>query len=186
MSWAASLGRGVRLSPASTISPVRTSTEAVCGVFWFLWTGSTLPSAACWSVLLVLLLFVLMLVIGAAPQLPGWSPATVFSGLRLLLATGLLSVLACNAFSLVASASRGHLAATACIFVTLVLGQVITQLGHGQYFPWSIPLLYSGAAEALTDKAPAPLGAVSYEIVGVVGLLSVIATCIWWRYADQK
>ncbi len=142
-------------------------------------------TAAYWSVALVLLVFLLMLAIGTVLQLPGWSAKIVLDGLRLLLITGLLTVLSCTAFSLIASIARGYLAAAGCIFVALVLGQVITQLGHGQHFPWTIPLLYSGATEALTGKAPAPLGPISYVVVAVVGLLSLLVTGWWWRYADQ-
>ncbi len=142
-------------------------------------------TAGYWSLVLMLLVFVLMLAIGAVLQLPGWSAATAIDGLRLLVVTGLLSLVTCLAFSLVASLARGYLAALACIFIALVLAQIITQLGRGQYCPWSIPLLYSGAAEALTGKPPAPLGAVSYAIVGVVGFLSALVTGLWWQYADQ-
>jgi uncharacterized membrane protein YuzA (DUF378 family) len=46
-------------------------------------------------------------------------------------------------------------------------------------------MLYSGAAEALTGKAATPLGPVSYILVGLVGVLSLVLVGVWWRYADQ-
>jgi ABC-2 type transport system permease protein len=142
-------------------------------------------TAAYWSVALVLLVFVLMLGIGAILQLPGWSVTTTLNGLKLLLVTGSLTVLLCIPFALVASVARGYLPAVGCIFLVLVLGQVISQLGYGQYFPWTIPMLYSGAAEALTGKAAAPLGLISYVLVGLVSVISLVVMGAWWRYADQ-
>ena len=51
-------------------------------------------TAALWSVVLVLFVFLLMLVIGAWPQLPGWSAAVIWHGFGLLLATGCLICMA--------------------------------------------------------------------------------------------
>jgi ABC-2 type transport system permease protein len=144
-----------------------------------------LITAACWSMTLVLLVFVLMLGIGALLQLPGWSATTILNGLRLLLITGLLTVLLSIPFALVASFARGYLAAVGCLFLALVLGQVISQLGYGQYYPWTIPMFYSGAAEALTGKTAVPLGLASYILVAIFSVSSLIITSAWWRYADQ-
>ena len=142
-------------------------------------------TAAYWALALILLVFVLMLGLGAMLQLPEWSAATVWNGLGLLLGTGSLTVLICIPFGLVASFTRGYLPAVGCIFLVIILGQVISQLGNGQYFPWTIPMLYSGAAEALIGKVTAPLGLISYILVGLVGAISLVFTCGWWRYADQ-
>ena len=138
-------------------------------------------TAAYWSVALILLVFVLMLGIGAILQLPGWSAATTLNGLALLLGTGSLTVLLCIPFALVASVTRGYLPAVGCIFLVLILGQVISQLGYGQYFPWTIPMMYSGAAEALTGKAATPLGFISYFLVVLVGVISLMMTGAWWQ-----
>jgi len=144
-----------------------------------------LVTAACWSLALVLIVFILSLGIGVLLHLPAWSAATVLNGLRLLLITGVLTVLLSIPFALIASIARGYLPAVGCLFLALILGQVISQLGYGQYYPWTIPMFYSGAAETLTGKAATPLGLVSYIIVGVVSVLSLILTGAWWRHADQ-
>ena len=128
-------------------------------------------TAALWSVVLVLFVFLLMLVIGGSLRLPGWSAAVIWHGFGLLLATGCLMVLLCIPFSLVASFSRGYLPAVGCIFLVLILSQVITQLGNGQYFPWTVPLLFSGAAQALSGKTAEPLGAISYILVGLTAVI---------------
>ena len=141
--------------------------------------------AACWSLVLILLVFVLMLLIGAILQLPDWSTAVIFDGLEQMMVTGLLAMILCIPFALVASITRGYLPAVGCIFLVLILSQVFSALGHSQYFPWSVPGLYSGAAEAMTGETPIPIGPVSYIIVGVVFLISLVAVDIWWKYADQ-
>jgi ABC-2 type transport system permease protein len=144
-----------------------------------------LITAACWSLALTVLVFFLALGIGSLLQLPGWSAAVVWHGLGLLLATGCLTVVLCLPFSLVASVTRGYLPALGCIFAVIILSQVFTQLGNGQFFPWTVPMLFSGAAEALSGKAAEPLGAVSYILVGVVAAVSIVVTAFWWRNADQ-
>jgi len=142
-------------------------------------------TAVYWSMALVLLGFVLMLGIGAMLQIPGWSSAIVWHGLVLLLGTGALTVLGCIPFALIASTARSYLPAIGGIFLVLVLGQIINQIGYGQYFPWNIPMMYSGAAQALSGKTSAPLGFVSYLLVMLVGVIGIILTGAWWRYADQ-
>jgi ABC-2 type transport system permease protein len=142
-------------------------------------------TATCWSLVLTILVFLLMLGVGAALQLPGWSGDLVWNGFGMIIATSCMTILICIPFALAASVTRGYLPAVGCIFLVLILGQVFSRLGYGPYFPWDIPVLYSGAAEALTGAPPEPLEAISYILVGIVGLLSVVGTGIWWRNADQ-
>lgn len=144
-----------------------------------------LVTAAYWSLALVLVVFVLSLGIGGLLHLPGWSATTVFNGFRLLLITGVLTMLLSVPFALVASVTRGYLPAVGCLFLALILGQVISQLGYGLYYPWTIPMYYSGAAEALTGKVAIPLGPLNYILVGVVSFLSLVVMGTWWRNADQ-
>jgi ABC-2 type transport system permease protein len=77
------------------------------------------------------------------------------------------------------------LPAVGCLFLALVLDQIISQLGYGEYFPWAIPMYYGGAAEALTGKTATPLGLASYILVAIVSILSLVITGVWWRNADQ-
>jgi ABC-2 type transport system permease protein len=142
-------------------------------------------TAAYWSLALVVLAFLLMLGAGAVLQLPGGSAATILDGLKTLLVTGCLTVLLCISFGLAASVARGFLPAVGGIFLVLVLDQIIDRLGYGPYFPWDVPALYSGAAEALTGAAATPLGVISYILVGLVTVISILAAALWWQYADQ-
>lgn len=141
--------------------------------------------ATCWSVSLIVMVFGLMLGLGLILQLSGGSLAVILHGMWLLTVTGLLTILLCIPFAMVASITRGYLPSVGGIFLILILGQIVSQLGYGQYFPWTIPMIYSGAAEALTGKTAVPLGIISYILVGFTGLISLLVTDIWWRYADQ-
>ncbi len=138
-----------------------------------------------WSLALIGLTFLLMLVVGTILHLPGWSGAMVTEGLKTLVLTGFLTIILCIPFGLVASLTRGYLPAVGCIFLVVLFAQVTDRLGYGPYFPWDVPVLYSGAAEVLTGTIPIPLGAISYILVGLVSIVSIAAVCLWWKYADQ-
>ncbi|HTY81306.1 MAG TPA: ABC transporter permease [Dehalococcoidales bacterium] len=147
--------------------------------------AAKMVTALYWSAALTVLVFALMLALGAWVQLPGWSSEVVWHGMGLMAATAGLSAVLCLPFSMVASLTRGYLPAIGAIFLVMILSQVITQLGNGQYFPWTVPLLFSGAAEALSGKAAEPLGVISYILVAAVTVICAGVTFAWWRYADQ-
>lgn len=65
---------------------------------------------------------------------------------------------------------------------TLVLAQIVTVAGYGQFFPWSIPALSSGAAG---NKSFIVEG-ISLTILLLTTAIGLISTMLWWRYADQK
>jgi ABC-2 type transport system permease protein len=142
-------------------------------------------TAAYWSLALVVLAFLLMLVVGAILQLPEGSTSIILDGLKTLLVTGCMTIILCVPFGLAASLTRGYLPAVSCIFIIIVLEQIIDRLGYGPYFPWDVPALYSGAAEALTGTAPIPLGPISYILVGLVSIIGLVLVSLWWKYADQ-
>jgi ABC-2 type transport system permease protein len=141
--------------------------------------------SACWSMALILLVFLLTLSIGLVLQLPGGSAEVIRHGLTLLSGTGALTAAVCIPFGFIASFTRSYLPAVGGIFLVMVLGQIISQFGYGQYFPWNIPMMYSGAAQALSGKTAPPLGFVSYSLVILVGVIAIVVTAAWWRYTDQ-
>ena len=51
-------------------------------------------------------------------------------------------------------------------------------LGWGSIFP--------GPSPVCTRKARPRLAPVSYWIVALTGLAGVVATILWWQYADQN
>jgi ABC-2 type transport system permease protein len=144
-----------------------------------------ITTAAIWSITLILMVFIFMLIIGVILDLPGGSLEIILDGLIKIVITGLLSIPLCIPFGLIASVTRGYLPSVGCIFLVILLVQVINNIGYGIYFPWSIPLLYSGAAEALTGAESTPPGFISYILVILVGIISLASVGLWWRYADQ-
>ncbi|MGA7194352.1 MAG: hypothetical protein WBW94_12045, partial [Anaerolineales bacterium] len=66
--------------------------------------------------------------------------------------------------------------------LTLVLANIAAVIGRGDWFPWSIPGLFSGAAGPRTNQ----LGLHSYVIVILASLIGLAATFYWWRNADQS
>ncbi|MBN2240596.1 MAG: ABC transporter permease [Dehalococcoidales bacterium] len=142
-------------------------------------------TGVCWSMALVVLVFILMMISGTILNLPGGSTEVILDGLKTLLVAGFMTVILSIPFGLAASVTRGYLPAVGCIFLVIMLDQVIDRLGYGPYFPWDIPTLYSGAGEALTGAVPEPLGIVSYLLVVLVGVASILVLNYWWKNADQ-
>ncbi len=143
--------------------------------------GAKFVVTGAWCLLLALQTYLLGLAIGAALRLPGWSAATAVRGLGVLLACAAMTVLLVAPFALAASVGRGYLAAVGVMFGTVFVSQVIATLGYGQYFPWSVPAIFSGVGGP-DQPAPGPIGYLSVIAVGAAG---VAATGAWWRTADQ-
>jgi ABC-2 type transport system permease protein len=62
----------------------------------------------------------------------------------------------------------------------LVLANIFTTVGWGEYFPWSVPALQAGMAGL--EYVP---GVISHFIVVLTSLTGIIATLLWWKFADQ-
>ncbi len=135
-----------------------------------------------WCLLLAVETYLLGLVIGTGLGLPGWSVAAAARALGILLATAVMAVLLVTPLGLAASAGRGYLAAVGVLFGIVFVAQIVATLGYGQYFPWSVPALYSGVAGPDESK-PGPVG---YLLVLAVGAAGALATAAWWRGADQN
>jgi ABC-2 type transport system permease protein len=140
-----------------------------------------LLTGAVWCLTLLILVYAVALGLGAGLQLPGWSVSVAVNGLEHLLVSGGLTILLVIPFSLIACITRGYLPAIGGLFLVLILAQVFNTLGYALFFPWAIPALYSGMAGG-TAASP---NLVSYVLVILVGLISALATGLWWQYADQ-
>ena len=130
---------------------------------------------AAWSAALTVLICLVGLGIGAAIGFPEAPAQLILKGM------GTVALAACMAIALVtpiaffASAGHGYLAPMGFLFLIVLLTQVIAVAGWGEYFPWSIPGMYSQGEV---------LGMVSYVIVGLTSLAGVAGTLIWWEWAD--
>lgn len=137
---------------------------------------------AIWCVLLSFIVIVFGLLIGGMLNLAGWSNDLVFHGIYTFAITSFLTILLCTPVAFFACFGRGYLAPIGFIILTMVIAQFVGVLGFAPYFPWAIPMLYTGAAGAES----AQLGVVSYIILFFTAILGLITTLAWWRFADQS
>jgi ABC-2 type transport system permease protein len=132
--------------------------------------------AAGWSAGVTAGMVALALLMGAVMRLPGGSTPMALHGGLLLAVTAWLTMTAILPFALLASLGRGYLLPLGAAVLTLILTNLVALLGWGEYFPFAAAGLYAQGTS---------LPAVSYLIVLLTGLAGILATHLWWTYADQ-
>lgn len=137
--------------------------------------------AGAWCLALTVQLVVFGLVIGMVLGLPGWSADLVMSSVATIAVTAVMTVLLTTPVALASSVGRGYLPGVGVLMAAIFSAQVVAALGYGQYFPWSVPALFSGLAG---PDAGSP-GWLGVALVVLVGAAGVVATALWWRNADQ-
>jgi ABC-2 type transport system permease protein len=135
-----------------------------------------------WIGALGLLIYLEGLAVGHLVRIPGWSAALGLNLLGTLAMVTLLTFMLMPLVALLASAARGYLAPMAWAFFTLALAQIAAVLGWGDWVPWSVPALLSGAAGAQASV----LGVHSYVVVMLAFTVGIVATLVWWTRADQS
>jgi ABC-2 type transport system permease protein len=60
----------------------------------------------------------------------------------------------------------------------IMMANVVALAGWGEYFPWAVPGLFAQGKSALPPA--------SFVIVLLTGLAGMLATWLWWKYADQN
>ena len=83
--------------------------------------------------------------------------------------------------ALFAGIGHGELPPIGWTFLTVAMAQIAAVMGWGDWFPWSVPALFSGAAGPRTEL----IGPHSYILVIFASLLGLGATFYWWRTADH-
>jgi ABC-2 type transport system permease protein len=136
---------------------------------------------AIWCIFLSFILFFFGIVTGNIFQLSGWSSEIVFHNAYIFAITSFLSILLTTPVAFFASYGRGYLPPIGFIILTLIIAQFVGLLNLAPYFPWAIPILFTGASGAES----AQVGFVSYFILLLVSILGLTGTLAWWRYADQ-
>lgn len=134
-----------------------------------------------WTFLLSVWVFLLGLVIGKLVVIPGYSDALLRRASIDILGSALLTVALLPFVALLASIGRGYLPPFGWMIFTVALAQIAAITGWGDWFPWSVPALFSGAVGPRAEF----LGVHSYMIVMGASLLGLVATFYWWRTADQ-
>ena len=133
---------------------------------------------AIWFAALTIVILIVSLVMGAIIKLQGGSISVILQGSALVAITACLAIVVVMPFALFASIWRGYLLPIGAAFLTLMMTNLVAIAGWGEYFPWAVPGLY---AQGKSSLAP-----ISYWIVFLTGLAGMIATYLWWKYADQS
>jgi ABC-2 type transport system permease protein len=136
---------------------------------------------AAWSLAITLFIFCIGLVTGTLVVIPGWSTELLLTSFMNIFGAAVLSIPLMSFVALLASTGRGYLPPFGWTIFTLVLANIAAIMGWGDWFPWAIPGLFSGAAGPRAEL----LGLHSYLIVFLTGLTGLAATFYWWRNADQ-
>jgi ABC-2 type transport system permease protein len=133
--------------------------------------------SALWCAVLIVETVVVGLALGMLIRLPCGSPAVILHGAGLLALTSAMSIILVLPFGFFASLGRGYLLPIGIAVLTLILGNLSITLGWGEYFPWAVPAMLLQEAH---------LTFLSYCLVILTGLVGVVGTYLWWKYADQN
>ena len=134
--------------------------------------------AIAWCTVMAIIIYIFSLVIGAIIQLPGGSFGVILQGSAVTAITVSLTIAVVMPFALFASLGRGYLLSIGVAVLALMAANLVVVIGWGEYFPWAVPLLYA--------QGKSSLPAVSYWIVFFTSLAGMLATYLWWKYADQN
>jgi ABC-2 type transport system permease protein len=137
---------------------------------------------ALWMLALTLVIFVIGLGVGTAIGIPGWSPGVVWSSFWSLVTLALLNFMLVPFVAFFAGAGRGYLPSLGWAFFSFVLAQIVSLLGWGGWFPWSVPVLLSGM---FGPSGIEQIETHSYLVVLLAFIAGVAATFMWWQSADQ-
>jgi len=121
------------------------------------------------------------LLIGALVDIPGWSLELARTSLGDVFATAAMTLLLLTPVTFIASLGRGYLPPLGWIVLTIFLSQIVAATGWGDWFPWSVPALFSGVVGPRSEQ----LGIHSYVLVILTGAAGLALTFWRWRSADQ-
>ncbi len=132
---------------------------------------------AVWSAAMSAVIFAAGLILGALMGLPGGSSGVLLAGSGRVFITSLLTIAVVLPFALFASMGRGYLLPIGLAILMMMVVNLAQVLGWGEFLPWAVPALYAMGKDPLT-----PL---SYWLVVLTGLIGMLVTYLWWKYADQ-
>jgi len=134
-----------------------------------------------WSFAMTLLIFGVGLVVGTLIVIPGWSTELLRDSFINVLGAAVLTLPLMSLVAFFSSMGRGYMPAFGWTIFTMVLANIAAVMGWGDWFPWAVPALYSGAAGPQSSQ----LELHSYMVVILTGIIGLVATYYWWRNADQ-
>ena len=134
-----------------------------------------------WVLGVTLWIFAVGLVVGTLVDIPGWTTQLAWQSFVDVLATAGMTLLLMTPVAFIASMGRGFLPPLGWTVLTIFFAQIIAATGWGDWFPWSVPALFSGAAGPRDQL----IGLHSYVLVILAGIVGLTVTFHWWRNADQ-
>jgi len=134
-----------------------------------------------WALLLALVVYLIGLLVGAMIGLPPATAQVFVQGSSTLAGAAGLTILLVTPIAFFAGVGRGYLAPMGAAIFLLIAAQIVAAAGWGEYLPWSVPALYAGMAGPEAGQ----MGVVSYALVVATSLAGVVATLLWWEWADQ-
>jgi ABC-2 type transport system permease protein len=144
--------------------------------------GAKFVLTTLWALGLTLLLFVIGLGVGAAVNVPGWSPELAWSSFWSLMTIAVLNLMLMPFVALFASAGRGYLPPLGWAVFSFILAQIISVLGWGDWFPWSVPVLLSGM---FGPQGTEQIDIHSYILSLMALIAGIAATLASWQSTDQ-
>lgn len=136
---------------------------------------------AAWSLFITLFIFGVGMIVGIMVVIPGWSGELLRTSFINIMGSAVFTVPLMSFVALLASMGRGYLPPFGWTIFTLFLANLSAILGWGDWLPWAIPGLFSGAAGPRAEM----LGTHSYVILVTASIIGIVTTYYWWRSADQ-
>lgn len=136
---------------------------------------------AAWVAVTTLWVYVVGLFIGNLVDIPGWAMPLVQQSLFDVFACAAMTFILMTPVAFIASMGRGYLPPLGFAVLTIFFSQIVAATGWGDWFPWSVPALFSGVVGLRSEQ----LGIHSYILVALVGIIGLAITYWWWREADQ-
>jgi len=134
-----------------------------------------------WVILLTILIFGIGLAVGALVDIPGWTNDLAAQSFLDVLGTAALTLLLMSPVAYFATMGRDYLPPLGWAILSIFLSQIVAATGWGDWFPWSVPALFSGVVGPRSEQ----LGMHSYILVLLASLAGLFATFWQWRNADQ-
>jgi ABC-2 type transport system permease protein len=143
--------------------------------------GAKLIVISVWVFVTVLWIYLIGLLIGSLIDIPGWTNQLAWQSFSDVLVAAAMTLLLMTPVAFIASTGRGYLPPLGWAVLTIFFSQIIAATGWGDWFPWSVPALYSGIVGPRSEQ----LGIHSYILVTLAGVIGLVMTFWWWRNADQ-
>ena len=143
--------------------------------------ASKLIVLSAWVFVSSIWIYLIGLIVGSLVDIPGWTNVLAFQSFRDVIIAAGMTLFLMTPVAFIASMGRGYLLPLGWAVLTIFFSQIIAATGWGDWFPWSVPALYSGVVGPRSEQ----LGIHSYLLVILAGMAGLTATFWWWLNADQ-